>query len=475
MSRVRDPLTELTASGAVSAIRAGEVSAEAYASALLDEATAACGLNAFVHLDPEAVLAAARRADRVRADGGPLGPLHGLPIVVKDSIDTVDLPTTNGTAALRSVRPSADAEVVTRIVDAGAIVLGKTNLTEMSFGWTSNNGTFGAVRNPYARDRVPGGSSGGSAAAVAARIAPLGLGADTLGSIRIPASFCGVVGFRPTLDRYPNHGVFGLTHQQLDQVGPLARTVADVALFDRVITGEDAPLDSSGLAGVRIGIPPFYYSDLEESVHDVADDALDHLRDAGAILVDVDVPSDVQSAFDVSAAIMLFEAMPSIERYLRAHGLKITLDELVEQMHPDKREFFTGVALAPGRPTQDAYDAMRAQSVVLRAAVREHFAAQNLAAIAYPAVAASPPMIGEEHHVHIGGEAVSFFAAFGRNTALASAGALPALTLPAGLSPEGLPVGFELTALPGDDRHLLSLGASLENALAFAGQGRTDT
>lgn len=472
MSRTRDPLAELTASAAVQAIRAGDISAEAYAMALLAEAETARDLNAFIALDPDAVISAARRADDVRAGGGPLGPLHGLPIAVKDSIDTADLPTTNGTASLRDVRPTADAEVVALAVDAGAIVFGKTNLTELSFGWTSNNGHFGAVHNPYAHDRVPGGSSGGSAAAVAACIVPLSLGADTLGSIRIPASFCGVVGFRPTLGRYPNGGVFGLTQGQLDQVGPLSRSVADIALFDGAITGDDAPLDQHSLEGARIGVPAYYYAGLEDSVREVTDASLDRLRDAGAVMVDVDIPADVRAAFDVSAAIMLFEAMPSVERHLRVNGLAISLEELVERMHPDKRDFFRGVALPPGRPSQDAYDAMRAQRAVVGQAVRTYFVDHALVALAYPAVGASPPAIGEEHHVRIGGEAVSFFDAFGRNTALAAAGAMPAVTLPAGLSGEGIPVGLELAALPGHDRALLGLASAVEEVLAFVGEGR---
>lgn len=472
MSRTRDPLTELTASAAVEALRSGAMSAETYASALLVEAEAADDLNAFISIDPEAVIAAARRADRARAGGGPLGALHGLPIAVKDSFDTADLPTTNGTAALRIVRPATDAAVVARAVDAGAMVFGKTNLTELSFGWTSNNGTFGAVRNPYDHDRVPGGSSGGSAAVVSARVVPLSLGADTLGSIRIPASFSGAIGFRPTLDRYPNEGVFGLTDGRLDQVGPFARSVADIALFDGVIARDDTPLEDRGLEGIRIGIPPFYFTGLDSGVRDVTDTALDRLRDAGAILVDADVSSEIRSAFEIAAAIMLFEAMPSVERYLRHNGLRISLDELVEQMHPDKRDFFTAVALPPGRPPREGYEAMRERGAVLREALRAHLADHGLAALVYPAVAAPPPPIGEEHHVQIDGEEVSFFDAFGRNTALAAAAGAPAITLPAGMSPDGMPVGLELAALPGADRGLLGLASAVEGVLEFAGEGR---
>jgi len=471
MTTTRNPLTELSASEATRAMREGEFEAEEYAGALLAEAAATSDLNAFIAFDAEAVLAAARDADRRRSAGEPLGMLHGLPVPVKDSIDTTAFPTTNGTAALQEWRPTADAEVVRRMAAAGAQILGKTNMTELSFGWTSNNGTFGAVHNPYDPARVPGGSSGGSAVAVAARVAPLALGADTLGSIRVPASFSGVAGFRPTFGRYPNTGAFSLTHDRLDQVGPLARTVVDISLFDSVVTGEE-PMLTRPLAGVRIGIPPFYFGGLEGSVRSVIEAACDRLRHAGVVLVDADVPEVVTTAFDAAAAIMLFEAEDGVERYLRTTGLDLSIEELVEQMAPAKREFFREVALPPGRPPKDARDAMVARSAEVREAIIRFLGEYELAAIAYPAVAAPPPQIGEEHSVDIDGEHVSFFAAFGRNTALAPVAGIPALTLPAGFDRLGLPVGLALDGAPGDDRALLAIGAALEQVLAFDGDGR---
>ncbi len=181
-------LIELTATAAVRALRQGDIKAEDYASALLARCEAAKSLNAFITLEPTRVLEAARAADRLRESGAPLSPLHGLPIPIKDSVNTRDFPTTGGTKALRSFRPREDAPLVRKLVDAGGIVMGKTNIHELSFGWTSNNLEFGAVKNPYDPTRIPGGSSGGTAAAVAARMAPLGVAEDTEGSIRVPAA-----------------------------------------------------------------------------------------------------------------------------------------------------------------------------------------------------------------------------------------------------------------------------------------------
>ena len=181
-------LLEMSAVDAVAAMTKGDITAERYASVLLARCEAAKALNAFITIEPERVLQAARDADRRRTSGARLGPLHGLPIPIKDSINTKDLPTSGGTRALGAFRAKADAPIVKSLIDAGAIVQGKTNLHELSFGWTSNNLAFGAVRNPYDPTRIPGGSSGGTAVAVASRMAPLGVAEDTEGSIRVPAA-----------------------------------------------------------------------------------------------------------------------------------------------------------------------------------------------------------------------------------------------------------------------------------------------
>jgi indoleacetamide hydrolase len=246
-------LIELSATAATLAIRDGNIKAEDYARALLDRAQQLASFNAFRILDREVVLEAARNADRQRASGSQLGMLHGLPIPVKDSINTKSLPTSNGTRALANFKPKDDAAVLKPLFAQGAILMGKTNLHELSFGWTSNNPIFGPVRNPYDPTRVPGGSSGGSGVAVAARMAPLAIGEDTNGSIRHPSTNCRLTGFRPTFGRYPDAGIMPLT-DKFDQVGPLARSVGDIVLFDNVLVPNSAPISARPLTGVRIGI-----------------------------------------------------------------------------------------------------------------------------------------------------------------------------------------------------------------------------
>src|SRR6202043_1542710 len=238
----RQGLTDLTAVAAVTAMRNGDLKAEDYARALLERAQHLESLNAFRTLDKEMLLEAARAADKVRASGDAIGALHGLPIPVKDSVNSKALPTSNGTRALRDFRPKEDAGVLKSLLAQGGILMGKTNIHELSYGWTSNNEVFGPVHNPYDPTRVPGGSSGGSGAAVAARMAPLAVAEDTLGSIRVPATMCGLAGLRPSFGRYPGDGIMPLTDPKFDQAGPLARCVGDLGLFDAAVTGDRAPL-----------------------------------------------------------------------------------------------------------------------------------------------------------------------------------------------------------------------------------------
>src|ERR1700716_1616825 len=246
-------LLQLGAGEAVARMSRGEITAERYARVLLARCESLRALNAFITLEPSRVLEAARACDTHRHSGGSLGPLFGLPVPVKDSVNTRDYPTSAGTPALRDFQPAADAPIVRSLRASGAIVLGKTNLHELSWGWTSNNLAFGAVHNPYDPKRIPGGSSGGTAAAVAAHMAPLGVAEDTEGSIRVPAAMCGISGFRPTTGRYSTRGCVPIS-PLFDQVGPHARSVADLALFDSVAAGDWRALTATPLKGLRFGI-----------------------------------------------------------------------------------------------------------------------------------------------------------------------------------------------------------------------------
>jgi len=462
------PLLELTAVEAVRRMTSGELSAERYAAALLERSAATRHLNAFISLEPDRVLEAARAADRRRAAGSPLGALHGLPIPVKDSLNTADYPTTAGTRALAGFRPAEDAPLVAALRDAGAIVFGKTNLHELSYGWTSNNLAFGAVRNPYGHDRIPGGSSGGTAAAIAARVAPLGVAEDTEGSIRVPAALCGIAGFRPSTGRYATAGAVPISHL-FDQAGPHARTVADLALFDAVAARDPRPLAVRSLRGVRLAVGRgYWFEGLDPEVERITRDALQRLRAAGAVIVEADVP-DLAALIDLTTdQVQNHDVRVELPEFLRRYRAGVTFDDVVGQASPDIQRTFRRYVLdgAPEAVSEAAYRAaVEVHLPRLRRTFAEYFARTGAQAIVFPATMVPAPRIGDEGDLDVGGRKVAFDVAVARNIAPGSTAALPGLVLPAGLSRAGLPVALEFDGPAGTDRDLLALGVGLEQAL----------
>ncbi|MGH8150335.1 MAG: amidase family protein [Steroidobacteraceae bacterium] len=457
-----DALPDLSAVEAVDAMRRGDLKAEDYAAALLERTARCAALNAFRTLDANDVLAAAREADRQRLRGRPPGKLHGLPIPVKDSINTRRLPTSNGARLLAHHRPRGDAGVLQPLFGAGALLLGKTNLHELSCGWTSNNAAFGAVLNPYDPSRTPGGSSGGSAVAVASRMAPLALGEDTFGSIRVPATFCGVAGLRPTHERYPNDGVMPLSRGRFDQVGPLARSVADLALFDEVLTRADGPIAALPLAGIRIGVSPQrLVESLDPACERLYQDALRRLRAAGATIVAAEVPALLAEASATEQIILNQELLGSIADYLEAQEAGVTLDALIEDAGPNLRPVFAA-GRRPG--PHEAYAAALGACEEIRAAAAAYFREHSLDALAFPPTLMPALTQGDSTSVTLAGRPVDLFTAIGRNVAIGSCADLASLVLPMGLA-GGLPVGLEFDAPSGSDRRLLAFGLSLEKAL----------
>jgi mandelamide amidase len=393
--------------------------------------------------------------------------LFGLPVPIKDSISTHDYPTTAGTPGLRTFHPSRDASIVTVLRNAGAIVLGKTNLHELSYGWTSNNAAFGPVHNPYDPARIAGGSSGGTAAAVAARMAPLGVGEDTNGSIRIPAALSGVCGLRPTTGRYPTEGCVPLT-ALFDQTGPLARTIADLGLFDSVATGDWQPIVPQPLKGVRLGvIRAYYYSELDPEVERVTQAALRRLQEEGAELVELQFPELAQVHRHITYPVIAHDAPGAIARFLSEYHAGVTFDQLIDLASPDIRAGFR--AIQPGGGdfvTHADYAAVVQQRIpALRRQFQDLFVRSNVSAMVFPVTCVPALPIGPEAQVTIADRKVSLFTALARNITPTGAAGLPGLVVPAGLTPSGLPVGIELDARAGTDRTLLALGMSVAGAL----------
>src|ERR1700676_3678963 len=333
-------LCNLSAVEAVTHMSQGALTSEQYAQALLERCQSAHALNAFITLEPARVLEAARARDHERLAGAKPGPLFGLPIPVKDSVNTRDYPTTGGTPALRHFHPTEDAPVVAALRAAGALVLGKTNLHELSYGWTSNNLAYGAVHNPYDPKRIPGGSSGGTAGAIAARLAPLGISEDTEGSIRVPAAFCGIAGFRPTTGRYSTRGCVPIS-PLFDQVGPHARSVADLALFDSVVANDWRKRPAAPLKGVRLGVTrDYWFTDLDPEVLRLTELALARLKDAGVQVVDTQLPG-LASLIDLTTDIVQnHDVRIELAPYLQEYCAGVDFETVLAQASPDIQRVF---------------------------------------------------------------------------------------------------------------------------------------
>ncbi len=454
-------VAQANARAQLAALRAGTTTAGALINATTQQIADIAPLRAIAAFDPGRAQHLAARADATPADG----PLHGLPVVVKDSIDTADLPTTAGTGALQGRTPTHDAPVVARLRAAGAIVAAKTTLHELSFGITGNNAVTGAVANPYDPNLIAGGSSSGSAVAVATGVASVALAADTGGSARLPAALCGVVGFRPTHGRYPGAGVVPISHTR-DSVGVMARDVDGVALVDAVLAGEDpAPLPAVALAGARFGLPTQCWDDLDPGVRAVCDAACERLRDAGATFVDVDFGEVLARNADAGFPIAFHEFPRDLAAYLAAAGYDLTVDDVRRGVgSPDVAGVWDHLAGA-GAVDEEAYrDALRAREQ-LRAAYGSVLATARLAAIAFPTAPLPARPIGHDETVELNGRQVPTFGTYIRNTDVAGNAGHPGISVPAGLTPAGLPVGLELDAAVGADRALLGLAAAVTAVL----------
>jgi indoleacetamide hydrolase len=465
MSADHNPTELSTAAALVAALREGTVSSEQAVRAALERCDALQSLNAMITLRPDQAIAAARAHDNARAAGKSRGLLGGLPIVVKDNIAVEGCLFTGGSPAFRTHVADRDAGVVARLRAAGAIVVGKTNLHEIAFGVTSNNTYFGAVRNPCDHSRVAGGSSGGTAATVAAGIVSIGVGTDTGGSGRIPAAFCGCVGYRPTTGRYPNDGVMLLTTTR-DTVSLMARSVEDIALADEAITGDRPPGSPARGKPCRLGVlTPFADTLLLPAVQVAFAEALDLLQRAGFELVKVD-GAELQRLDEESGLPLVMAETYPLWRDFVARTLGIDFSTFVARLgSPDVRAIFQSLVLESGRVPDELYRQIKTVTLPrLRAAYRELFNSSGVSAFTFPTVVTTAPAIGEET-ILIGGERLPTFQTAIRNVAPGSLAGVPGMTLPIPGAGGVLPVGLALDARAGADQELFAIAACVERAL----------
>jgi Asp-tRNA(Asn)/Glu-tRNA(Gln) amidotransferase A subunit family amidase len=458
-------LHDLGVAEAANAIRAGDIKAEALADALLARTAAHANLNAFITLDADRVRAGAREADRQRASGASLGKLHGVPLALKDNLDTAEYPTSGGTPGLAGHRPKRNAVIVDALLGAGAIALGKCNLHELAYGITNNNAAFGPARNPYAPDRIPGASSGGTGIAVAARLAPGGIGTDTGGSVRIPAALCGIVGLRPTTGRWSQAGVVPISHTR-DTPGPMTRSVADCVLMDGVVTGGPTEVAPAQLKSLRIGVPrQYFWENLDPELGQICEQTLRRLSEAGVALVDVDMSEEAAIDGEAGFPIALYETVSDLNIYLAGHGLGFDYAGLVAKCaSPDVKGILQSLTGAGAVP-EEAYRKALQQRTVLQDTYRRHFGEHGVAAIIFPTTPAPAAKIGEDETFMLNGQALPTFPTFIRNTSPGSVGGIPGISLPVGMTKTGLPIGMELSGPQASDLALLAIAAAIEPLL----------
>jgi len=422
-------------------------------------------LNAYLTLNPQNALKDAAAAESVlcgnsrQKSGRDLGPLHGIPISLKDNLYTAGLRTTGGSGFLRDFLPLEDAAVVTSLKNSGAILLGKTNLHEFAYGVTSNNPHFGPVHNPWDLDRIPGGSSGGSAAALAAGLCYGSIGTDTGGSIRIPASLCGVVGLKPGLGRVGADGAIPLS-PTLDFVGPMARTVADAALLFEAISAQEAKkrrprasgLSSSRRSHLRIGIPKHFFLDVvSPEIQQTFESSLVTLKKLGAKLKEVSLPY-LKETEHAGNQIAWAEAT---HYHQQAGWYPLHAADYGEDVRS---------RLEMGQKVT-ALEYLRALDLREKFIAGFHLALleNEVDALVTPTTPIAAPLIGEEN-ISIAGKDHSTRGLLLRLNRPANLGGIPAISVPCGLTPAGLPSGLQfLTGVNGEPL-LLDLAARFEQA-----------
>lgn len=415
------------------------VSAMELTTALLERiAEHNAALGAVWEVFAESAIADAVEVDRARATGQRL-PLDGLPMVLKDNIDVGGHKTSLGAGAEIAVYPERDATAVAALRRAGAVFLGKAAMHALAFGATSDNEHFGPVRNPWSLDRMAGGSSGGSAAAIAADLSIAALGTDTGGSIRIPAALCGVVGLRPTFGSVPTAGLHA-TSWSLDTIGPLARSAIDVGDVLAALTGHPASAGSRGVRGIRVGVAKgTLFEDVDPSIADAVREALEIFQNAGARLVSVDFEG-AETARAFCSAVLHVEALAEYEIRLVEHPT--AFGEAVRR----RLEFARSIpAIAYARALRWRADWARV--------VDASFDRADV--IVTPTVPLVAPLI-------IGTEMISTTASLTRLTYPWSFARVPAMSIPCGFS-DRLPVGLQLVARSGDDHLLLALAAAYQS------------
>ncbi len=476
------PVHEWTLLGAAKAVREKEISSRELTRALLSRIERINPkINAYVTVLPEAAMREAAARDEEIARGIVRGPLHGVPVAIKDIFCTKGIRTTCASRILKDFDPPYDATVVERIRSAGAVLLGKQNMDEFAMGSSTEMSCFGPVLNPWATDRIPGGSSGGTAAAVAAGTCFAGVGTDTGGSIRQPASLCGVVGMKPTYGRVSRYGMIAFA-SSLDQGGPIARTVPDAAAVLSVIAGYDRRDSTSvdvpvpdyvaaterGVKGMRVGLPREYFAEgVDDSVRTAVTKALTSLISLGAEAVEISLPH-TGYALSTYYIIAPAEASSNLARYdgvrygYRAAGAK----GLIEMMSRTRAEGFgeevkRRVMIGTYALSAGYYDAYYGKAQKVRTLLRRDFneAFDHVDVILTPTAPTPAFRVGEKVDDPLTMYLSDIY------TIPANLAGIPGISVPCGMSPDGLPIGAQLLGKHFDEESLLAAAAAIEREI----------
>ncbi len=477
-----DP-ADLSIAAAAAAMRRGEVSAVELLDAVVQRAAVTeAHLHGYLTLDREGAGAAARKADAELGEGIDRGPLHGIPIALKDNMCTRGVETTASSKILAGYVPPYDATVVRRLREAGAVITGKTNLDEFAMGSSTENSAYGPTTNPWDTSRVPGGSSGGAAAVVAAGSAFGALGSDTGGSVRQPAALCGIVGAKPTYGRVSRYGLIAFA-SSLDQIGPLTRTVEDAALLLDAIAGWDpqdatsirenaaevTPALEGGVAGLRIGIAAEMSGDgIEAEVAAAFRGTVDALADAGAEIVDVSLPTAVD-ALSTYYLIAPAECSANLARFDGVrYGLRVGGDTTEEMMAASRAEGFgpevtRRILLGTYALSAGYYDAFYGQAQKVRTLLRRDFAAayRQVDVLVSPTSPTTAFSLGEKTADPL---AMYFSDVFTLPINLTGD---PGISLPVGLDEAGLPIGFQVMAPALGENVMFRVAAEIERLARF--------
>jgi aspartyl-tRNA(Asn)/glutamyl-tRNA(Gln) amidotransferase subunit A len=476
-------LHQLSLAEMVASLRAREVSAVELAGQFLARMDQHAGLGAFLSTDSEVTLAQARAADD-RLARGDAAPLLGVPIAHKDIFVTRDFPTTAGSRMLRDYRSPFDATVVARLAQAGMVTLGKLNCDEFAMGSANENSAYGAVKNPWDLSRVPGGSSGGSSSAVAARLAPAATGTDTGGSIRQPAAFCGITGIKPTYGRASRYGMVAYA-SSLDQAGPMAASAEDCALLLSAMCGPDPDRDSTSLdvpaedysrslgdslVGLRIGVPrEFFGEGLSQDVRAAIDAALAQYVKLGATLVDISLPR-TELAIPVYYIIAPAEASSNLSRF---DGVKFghrakDYGDLMDMYKKTRAEGFGDevkrrIMIGAYVLSHGYYDAYYLQAQKIRRLIADDFRAAFMQCdvIAGPVAPTVAWKLGDKADDPVANYLADIF------TLPASLAGLPGMSLPCGFGEGGMPVGLQLIGNYFGEARLLNAAHRFQQATDF--------